>query len=57
LYIILFNHKKIKNKPDDNISPEVLNWKFYYLIKIMAKSINKKSKEKEQKSLASFRGS
>jgi len=36
--------------PDDNISPEVQSWKYYCLRKIMAKSINKKSKEKEQKS-------
>jgi len=34
----------------DNFSPEVQNWKYYCLRKIMNKSINKKPKEKEQKS-------
>jgi hypothetical protein len=42
--------QKDLDKLDDNFSPEVQSWKYHCLRKIMAKGINKKSKEKELKS-------
>jgi hypothetical protein len=47
----------LQDKIDDNFAPEVQSWKYYFLRKIMAKGINKKSKEKKQKKLNPFRGS